>query len=1301
MVPALLGAQRKMSAKTHKYEVKLDNGLTLEFTTDKLLNDDEIAEAVAGMDKDGTIEKMSVAAKKQKAINKAANEKQAAKMVKAKGDLEVLKASTKNAQRKAREASLGYDLGEKIIGAAKAVESNPAVKELNRIDRMITANLPGGRIVEAGINALPPEAKRVVKAVRDPMTLTSLVTQPAEIVGGFMSRPEKTAYDEYGVAFDPKADPVQRLAAGVNIVGTALGAAGVASKVKAFSRKLPSQAELKAIQDALTASKGSKATRAEASKAYQDLRKIADKKAKEDALVRAKGLAQLEKTEAEITAPPQKPKITGTAKADPATVTPKVQTATAKQANPTPSTNDAPLKNADPRFQGPGTAPRKPTELATAIDENKKTYDAAVAAGDTKAAESAKVAGQNLVREYRAALEGQRASISSRLEAEKAAGNAEAVTRLENSLTNLDARIGRMKPDDFATTGPPKPIPDGSTVKTPRGTGIATANQFGDFDVVYPDGAKASLKRGDIEMVSPPATPKVAPKASKAPPKVKTPGPVVTPKAVAGNPVTPTPKATTVPTPEPVVPPVQVVTPPAKPKTRNTKTVPPRDDLPGSARNEDVAALRESEGLAPVKGKESDPIAERAAKKNYNYDAYQRRMTEIVEQGSKARPLTDEEVLNWKNHRSEIARRIAANQKKIKDGDVSPETLDEADALIKQRDEADIADMTSGTLSSQSLSARRQRMQEKYSRENIEYQAIVANKGALSPAQRTKLNELIARQEKLGVEAAGQNIADEALRKDAEKFIKDAATTARRAGTKADRDAAWAELRQAVLRMGSKASAGIDPDDLVKIAKSIRKVARAYWRLDVDLDGLVKIVLEDTKRKFPQLANMDEEDILRALAGKEGDKSVLKRNEQDVRALATQVEIDNFMREVKLAAEQRSLHPAVKIYAEVGSFFRGVKAGFDASPVGNQGLYMWAMNPRASFRALKAFIRAAKSEEDFYRIMGELRTRDNYELAVASKLRANAINMAVDEVPFSSKLLDRFPFSKAANRAYNAYQNVVRVEAFDDMLNAISDGKPTLADADIVAEFVNTATGAGTGDLAGIAAKFNAMTMNTALFSSGYRIAKGKFSMMTPLANALMYGKKSGNYKPAIAIAKKYGQLLAAYGALYSAIIASGGKVDFAPDSPNQFKVRLLGSDVWVDPTGGLYGFLQALYQTFNGSKKLAKDKASLSVKKDGTYAKNEAGYSRLSRYIEGGMGPVPRAAMGLWTGKSFGKDLSPKTQRGRINIATTLLLPIWGEQSAEMVQDKKLPDAMKVAAILFSFGGIPSDARGVEIPRQ
>jgi len=1267
MVPALL-IPRQKAPKTHNYKVSLDNGLTLEFASDKLLNDKEVQDVVDGMNADGTIEKMALAANKKKAATKAANEKQAAKMDKANRDLELLKSQTKNAQRKAREASMGYNIGESIIGAAKAVEANPAVKEFNRIMKMVDSNLPGGRILEAGINALPPEAKKVVKGIRDSTTPTSLVTGTAETIGSLLSRPEKTSYEQYGVAFDPKADPVQRLAAAVNIIGTAFSVGGA---TRTIAKKLPSQAELKALQDALTATKGRKATRGEAFNEFQKLRKLSEEQAKATAkATAAAAVASAKAAKAAkagtTTTPPTGAATTGTPKAKPKSRTATATTAptgpTATTATPSATGPAAATPNPQPATTPTGAptgTPSATTATRTMADVDKELKDLevklqeALAKNDFDPDEF-----QNLL-DRKGDLFEEYLSL---------------ITSQQRGTTTATTTTG-------AATATPNPQPTASPTATPSGattsTTAATTAATGTTPKAKPKSKPAGTTNTSAQSGGGTAT---ATQAATSQAGTAAATQAATSQAAG------TTAAATGPTGK------------AKPKSR-----PPRDDQPGGANNATTDAMRQGEGLGPVESNVKNFREDGTTSDNYDFNDYQSRLKDIAENGSKSKPLDQEEVSNWKSHRSELKRRIAAVGKKIKEGDTSPETLKRLQDLQKQRDEADVALKSTGTMSSLSLGERRNIIRDSYLREDLEYKAIAANDGPLTKEQQLKLDELIQKEENFALKSDGMDALDELTRKEAEKFIANLGDTAKKAGTKAQRDAAWAELRQAVLKMGSKASAGIAPDDLVKIASSIRKVARAYYRLDVDLDGLVKIVLEDTKRKFPQLVDLDRDDILRALAGREGDRSVYKRNSQDVDELANRVEIDTYVREIKTAAERRNMSKTNKVLANVGDFFRGAKAGFDLSAVGNQGLQMWAMNPRASLRASKAMLRAMKSDKDFYQVMGELRLNPYYDLAVASKLKANGVNVLVDDIPMANSLIDRLPGAKPSNRAYNAYLNVVRMEAFADMMDSMKTGSaaPTLAEADIAAKFVNVATGSGTGDVADALNKINKKTHNMFFFAPGYRVAKAQFTLGRPLADAYKYGKATKNWKPVEVVAKKYARLLSVYASAYGAVAASGGKVDMDMRSPNFLMVKIGKSDTWVDPTGGSLGFMRAVAKSLGGAKSINKTTGEIKKDKNGKDILTEPSPRPLANYLVGGLGPVPRMAFGALSGESFGKEINIKTQKGRENIVSSSLAPIWLEQSLEVLEDKKLSADQKAALVVATYLGATVDTRGKAIPRQ
>jgi hypothetical protein len=1300
MVPALLNAQRKASAKTHNYKVSLDNGLTLEFTSDKLLGDKEVQDVVDGMNADGTIEKMALAANKKKAAAKAANEKQAAKMVKAKGDLEVLKAQTKNAQRKAASGVGGTAMWASGELAKLSKEAKKALAPLDKAVKDADRRLAAPWRDYAADLLLPKQAAEPVKQFMKELNPSDLATDALDTASRAIVDPKQELYQQFGVAFDPKARPEERIGAGVNMVGVLLGVGMKGKTISQALKKMPVGPEYYALM------KKRGIGRAEASKIYKDLQGLAD-------------------MEAKITAPATsgKPKVTGTPKSDPSSPTFKqadsatVETEAGYSGQPKPKdltgfkkpTDEIRKAQAEPELKAyrekyGATAPVVPerVSLSAYIEANYKARQQGLlnAIRNSPTGAFSKALGGAGIKETKAA----RAKLIAELERDIASGkvNAQVAKELEDTWNKANPKGGvTPKPNPATTPGvAATQATDAAEAAKPKPKRRASATKKQTQSTTTTEPATSTTATPQPGATKPPVVPTTANQGTQA---EQSQTGVATAVAAA-----PTEAQAT-------------VAPPPIPEGAKTAAAAQGPKTAGN--NASINRRRIFEGREEIESG-SGTVADRTFDKNdYDYNDFQESLRRRAEQ-EKPAPFDKAQQEAWNYHREKLEERQAELNARTDAGDKSAATLAEVDALDKDINIADKMGVEAGTIGSLAFSARKSNPFD-YSPANIKFKAFKANgKEKLSPEVAAKLQKLLNEEKKFSKAASEATKFTEAEAKEAAKFIIDVGKGIKKAATAQQRAQALDAFREGIRNLMNKASLGLDPMDLVTMAPRIRNLARAWVAPGSKLDDVVDGILADAKmiaKQDPKLAPvllkpdgsllLDREDIVRVLAGREKDGVRALRDNIDIDLEAKRFEIDALMSDIKSAAQYKSMNLAEKGATEFGNFTRGLRLGFDLAAPLNQGRQALASHPIESIKAFGDMFRAAKSEEGLNKVMGNIRTREHYKLAVSSKLQVNAAHLESGELGFvQTALLHRlgtknFRPGPASNRAMMGYLNSLRYRAFENMVNAnlrMTGRKAiTQTEADNIAEFVNTLTGAGTGKIANALKTFNDATKGNAFTAPSYAASKTKLALGTPLWKALgqatrttkeginagaplREAAKNGDVATFLEIGKRYGAIAAGYSTVYGLLALNGAKIDFRQNSPLSMQVKLPGTNMWIEPAGGLNQIIKLASRTFLPNPDMDRE---TQMQKVGEYGqlkttRPDAGVL-LGKYMEGKLAPSISSIIKIAQGEAYGKKYNINTNEGIKNIAMN-----FGPLTAEQINDIRTTakgDPKVVALMIFT----------------
>lgn len=316
--------------------------------------------------------------------------------------------------------------------------------------------------------------------------------------------------------------------------------------------------------------------------------------------------------------------------------------------------------------------------------------------------------------------------------------------------------------------------------------------------------------------------------------------------------------------------------------------------------------------------------------------------------------------------------------------------------------------------------------------------------------------------------------------------------------------------------------------------------------------------------------------------------------------------------------EVRANQPAWKKAVNAVTAGRSVRTSIDMSAVLNQGGFLVAADPRR-LRGLGEAFRAFRSEDAANYAKAEIESRPNYDLYKESGLHLtswdNTGDLTLKEEAFQSDLGQKVPGVRASERAYVVFLNRLRADAFDMFYGQLTKNGRTASETDVkaIADFINNATGRGTGAVADKAAS----ALNGAIFSP--RWVASRANMLTGRNLLLPVG---GSVRARTIVAREYAQYAAALVTFYTLAELSGGEVEKDRRSSNFGHIRFGNLD--IDPTSGLGALTRTFSQIASGQKKSQSGKV---------YNAEPAGIA--ADFGRGKLAPLPSSAVDFAFGRA------------------------------------------------------------------
>lgn len=400
--------------------------------------------------------------------------------------------------------------------------------------------------------------------------------------------------------------------------------------------------------------------------------------------------------------------------------------------------------------------------------------------------------------------------------------------------------------------------------------------------------------------------------------------------------------------------------------------------------------------------------------------------------------------------------------------------------------------------------------------------------------------------------------------------------------------------------------------------------------------------------------------------------------------------------EFKLDKAKRKWHDKLREDAEaelplprrlvdsVGGGWNNVRSwltSLDLSAVLRQGKLVVLSRPVTAARAVPSMFRALGSEKAAFAIDREILARPNAASGLYERsglyLAEHGKALSKMEEAYMSRLADKMPLVKASQRAYTTFLNKLRADTFDTLAATLGrKGEITLAEAKVLANYVNAAT--GRGDLG----KFNAAAVPLATVFFSPRFVASRFQMLLgqPLYHGVLSGKVgwAEGARARKLVAGEYARILTGVATVYLLAELAGADVEADPRSSDFGKLRT--GETRVDPMAGLLQNTVLLSRLGSGETKTLKGRVTPLRGEDVKFG-GATSVDVLSRFLRSKLAPASGALVDLVQGEDIvGQPVTAASE------AKKLLVPITYQDILATMEEQGVPRG--TALLLLSIFG-------------
>ena len=389
---------------------------------------------------------------------------------------------------------------------------------------------------------------------------------------------------------------------------------------------------------------------------------------------------------------------------------------------------------------------------------------------------------------------------------------------------------------------------------------------------------------------------------------------------------------------------------------------------------------------------------------------------------------------------------------------------------------------------------------------------------------------------------------------------------------------------------------------------------------------------------------------------------------------------------VEARLKQQSFTEKSKRYiGETQRLARALKTSFDVSAVFRQGGFNFFAHPIDAVRAMGPMFKAMGSEAGQFKVMQEIRSRENYQsglykLAELFISEEGSPTLSKMEEVYASRWARKIPGVGASERAYTTYLNRIRADRFDAMASTLGRIKSifgkgrelTPQEAKAIGNFVNVTTGRGytPAKMAG-ATEF----LNGIFFAPRFVLSRFQTLVGQPMFQALL---KQRSPLAAGLIALEYTRTLVGVGLFIAAATTAGARVETDRRSTDFLKLRF--GNLRIDPLAGVQQIGVFLSRLQSGTTKTAKGKI-VPIKGQVPFGKTTA-VDVMQRFLRTKLNPpIGAIVSGIRGADPTGRATS------WINEAIKLGVPLGPSDVVDALKINGVPE--KLAAGLAAVGGM------------
>ena len=368
--------------------------------------------------------------------------------------------------------------------------------------------------------------------------------------------------------------------------------------------------------------------------------------------------------------------------------------------------------------------------------------------------------------------------------------------------------------------------------------------------------------------------------------------------------------------------------------------------------------------------------------------------------------------------------------------------------------------------------------------------------------------------------------------------------------------------------------------------------------------------------------------------------------EIDVRFETAKRELNEAIMEHRLANMTKAQKLRRLALVEIPGLVKGTTASTDISFFERQGFFQLMAHPIRTMKGLPAAIRSMKSVAPKDATLGQrifkrdspsqlreearIKNRENYDLAVEAGIEFTdhgPTKILKQAEEFQGELVGKVPIVAASGRAHTTGLNRVRMDAFDGLISTLSRfGKPTLAEAKLIANYVNVTTGrpsVGHGKLAKALVALGPIAWAP-------RLVYSRFQAVTLQPLLARRGGYKGTLKVRALIATEYARTLASLFAIYALAEKAGAETPFRSDSKTRDPLstdfgKIIVGDRRFDILAGLSQAIVFTGRQVRGKKTTGGGK-SVSLVGPKVGYKGDTRLTVLGSFMRSKLGPIPGA---------------------------------------------------------------------------